>query len=398
MRAAKLITIRALQSSAVAEPEPCSVIGPIQLLILQPTPFCNIDCRYCYLPNRSETRTMDLGTVLETATRIAEEGLLGESITIVWHAGEPLTLPKQFYVDAISGIRGRIPASTVVRHTVQTNGTLLNDGWCELFAAHGVRVGLSLDGPQSIHDAARITRSGKGTFTRVMRGLELLRDRNIPYYVLAVLTAASLQHADKMFEFFRSNNVPEVGFNVEEIEGIHLVSSLTREFALTFRQFMSAFYSRCAADPGAPRIREFRQLEGFLLNGSLSKTRPLQQLTPYRILSVDCDGGFSTFSPELLGMKGPPASDYTLGNIHTDGLRNALTSPKFHSIYSSLMRGVSMCREGCDYFGLCGCGSPSNKISEHGTLEATETLHCFLRIKQLTEVVLVKLEERYGLR
>src|SRR6476646_7930660 len=119
MRSTWPITIRAAETHPALLPEPCAVVGPIQLLILQPTPFCNIDCQYCYLPNRSEVRTMELDTLWETATKIASEGLLGESVTIVWHAGEPLTLPPQFYADAIQGIRRRIPESTLIRHTVQ---------------------------------------------------------------------------------------------------------------------------------------------------------------------------------------------------------------------------------------------------------------------------------------
>src|SRR5438105_2450700 len=91
------ITIQGTETPPALSLEACAVIGPIQLLILQPTPFCNIDCRYCYLPNRSDIRAMELDTVWETATKITAEGLLGESVTIVWHAGEPLTLPPQFY-------------------------------------------------------------------------------------------------------------------------------------------------------------------------------------------------------------------------------------------------------------------------------------------------------------
>jgi uncharacterized protein len=73
-----------------------------RLLVLQPTPFCNIDCSYCYLPDRNDRSRMSLATVRLAARRLREDGLLGDELTVVWHAGEPLVLPPAWYEEAFA--------------------------------------------------------------------------------------------------------------------------------------------------------------------------------------------------------------------------------------------------------------------------------------------------------
>ena len=76
--------------------------GPLELLVLQPTPFCNIDCSYCYLPNRQSTRRMSAAVLDRVFAEVFASGLVRKAFTIVWHAGEPLVLPPVYYQDAIA--------------------------------------------------------------------------------------------------------------------------------------------------------------------------------------------------------------------------------------------------------------------------------------------------------
>src|ERR1700680_5050909 len=75
--------------------------GPLELLVLQPTPFCNINCSYCYLPDRQATRRMSLETLDQTFEWVFSSGLVREPFTLLWHAGEPLVAPISFYEDSI---------------------------------------------------------------------------------------------------------------------------------------------------------------------------------------------------------------------------------------------------------------------------------------------------------
>src|SRR5271157_167119 len=78
-----------------------SLLGPLELLVLQPTPFCNINCSYCYLPNRQSTKRMSPETLDQTFAWVFASGLVREPFTLLWHAGEPTVLPIPFYDEAI---------------------------------------------------------------------------------------------------------------------------------------------------------------------------------------------------------------------------------------------------------------------------------------------------------
>jgi uncharacterized protein len=127
------------------------------LLVLQPTPFCNLDCRYCYLPDRANRARMTMATLAAAVEQVVEAGLFGEELSIVWHAGEPMVVPRAWYAEAIARVRDIVPSSTRVEHNFQTNATLVDRAWCDFIAAHGIRVGVSVDGPAFLHDAARHT-------------------------------------------------------------------------------------------------------------------------------------------------------------------------------------------------------------------------------------------------
>ncbi|MBA4178573.1 MAG: hypothetical protein C0505_18735 [Leptothrix sp. (in: Bacteria)] len=150
-----------------------------RLLVLQPTPFCNMACSYCYLPARDKRSRMPLATVRQAARRLADDGLAGDALTVVWHAGEPLVLPPGYYAAAFEAIAAALPG-VAVTHAMQTNATLISDAWCRFFVQHGVAVGVSVDGPPALHDACRRTRRGGGTSARVQAGLARLRAPDVP--------------------------------------------------------------------------------------------------------------------------------------------------------------------------------------------------------------------------
>ena len=122
-------------------------LGPIELLILQPTPFCNLNCSYCYLPDRKDTRRMSEATLDEALRAVFASGLVAEDFTVVWHAGEPLVMPVEFYARARELTRTYGADRVRVRHSFQTNATLIDDAWCRFFALPDVAVGVSVDGP-----------------------------------------------------------------------------------------------------------------------------------------------------------------------------------------------------------------------------------------------------------
>src|SRR5215470_1623421 len=99
--------------------------GPLELLVIQPTPFCNINCSYCYLPDRQSTKQMSPETLEQTFAWVFSSGLVREPFTLLWHAGEPLVVPPAFYERA-AALLGRYNRQGVeVYHALQTNATLI---------------------------------------------------------------------------------------------------------------------------------------------------------------------------------------------------------------------------------------------------------------------------------
>jgi uncharacterized protein len=375
-------------------PTTAPVPGPLELLVLQPTPFCNLDCTYCYLPDRQSTRRMSRDTLEATFRWVFAGGLAREPFTLLWHAGEPLVLPVAYYEEAVEILNRHNGQQIPVLQSFQTNATLIDAAWCEYLRRHKVHVGVSVDGPDFLHDRHRRTRQGSGTLPRVLRGIHLLHEHDVPFHVITVLTADALDYPDELFDFYREHGIRSVGFNMEEIEGPHTASSLQRAGAPErFRPFFARFVElACAADPPLS-VREFDLSAGALLQhnrcGPGSRT---QENKPWAIVSVDCEGNFGTYSPELLGQSSLRHGNFALGNVATDPPEAAAASRRFRLMDDEITRGVAMCRENCAYFPFCGGGAPANKYFENDTFASTETLFCRLHKKVCLDVTLEFLE------
>ena len=370
----------------------------MRLLILQPTAFCNLDCHYCYLPARSERGRMKLAILRTACARLAEADVLGANLDIVWHAGEPLAVPCDWYESAFAVVRGSLPATTAVRHHVQTNGTLVDDRWCLLLARHGVRVGVSLDGPAWLHDRHRRTRAGRGTHAAALRGYRRLRAAGLRPHVIAVLTADSLDHADAMLDFCAAEGVAELGLNIEEIEGVNRGSSLSAPgVEERFRSFVRRLLAR-RGRPGTPRLREVENVLATLDHPDFGRGTEAEETTPFAIIAVDHRGEVATFSPELLGLGDARHGAFTYGNVAELPLAAIARDSRLLGVAREIGQGVAACASSCRFFAFCRGGAPANKLAEHGHFAGTETLFCRLTRQILVEEVLTALApERLGL-
>jgi uncharacterized protein len=338
---------------------------------------------------------MSPDTLDRTFRWVFDSGLVRAPFTVLWHAGEPLVLPVSFYETAGDLLRRRNVAGVPVLQSFQTNATLLDAGWCAFLRRPDVHLGVSVDGPAFLHDRHRRTRQGRGTLDRVLGGIQLLHEHGIPFEVITVLTADALDYPDELFDFYRANGIGSVGFNVEEIEGPHTASSLQRAGTPgRFHRFLTRFLTLALSAEPPLLVREFETSAGALLGahrcGPASRT---QENQPWAIVNVDCEGNFSTFSPELLGVSSPTHDGFTLGNVATDPLEAVTASARFRRLEDEVGRGVEMCRASCAYFPFCGGGPPANKYFENGTFASTETLFCRLHKKVCLDVTLALLEQ-----
>ena len=346
----------------------------VELLIFQTTPFCNINCSYCYLPDRLSKERIPLAVVSMAAQRIVDAGWVGEKLSVVWHAGEPLTVGPE-YLEQLIEACSPLEQITRIQQCVQTNALLINPRFCELFKGEKVRVGVSIDGPRDLHDRHRTTRGGKGTFDAVMRGIDKLREYGIDFSVICVLTSHSLSRAEEIYDFFHKLGAKTVGFNVDEIEGINRSSSMDEN---GFFERLSAFWGtmlRTHFEHRAFQLREADTLVDGIRYGKSGDSHN-QQTNPFAILTVAVNGSIGTFSPELLGQHDLRYGDFTIGDIYSHSQPQIASNPRFLKMKAAIEEGVRRCSQQCSYFELCGGGAPSNKINEHGSFDVTETKYC----------------------
>jgi len=381
----------------VFDPADFSPALKTRLLILQPTPFCNIDCDYCYLPDRSTTARMPMATLRLAAQRLLDDDLVGDQLTVVWHAGEPLTVPVAYYDEAIGRLDEVLGPHCTLSHSIQTNATLIDAAWCALIARHRIRVGVSVDGPADLHDAHRRTRGGQGTHARVLRGMACLRDHGIDFHAIAVVTPATFARADAFFDFFEAEGVTEVGCNVDEAEGPHLRSSLTGHEA-AHAAFIARLLARSRRPGARTRVRELAMAlhlvaEPVPVQHWQAHAWPMNvQTLPFALVSVAHNGDFSCFSPEWLGQPAPGFGDFVFGNVARDGYLEAAGREVFARVWSGIVSGTLACERACAHFGYCGGGAPANKWYENGDLGSTETLYCRSVLKRPFDAVLAQLE------
>ncbi|HEY0704107.1 MAG TPA: cyclophane-forming radical SAM/SPASM peptide maturase GrrM/OscB [Candidatus Acidoferrales bacterium] len=364
----------------------------ISIVVLQPTPFCNIDCKYCYLPERDAKTVMPLETIVAAFERIFASGWVNPQLTVIWHAGEPLVVPPSYYQAAFEAIEKLRPDFVELRHSIQTNGMLLNAEWCEFFREWHMNVGVSVDGPRELHDANRVTRAGKGTFDKTIAGIRLLRREHVPFHVISVLGAKSMNMPEEMLDFYISEGIDDVCFNVEESEGTHVSTLLTGSDPVqSFRKFLDKFWT-LSRESG--RIQFVREIDGMIRRIFRPEGTEVDnaQVEPFGMVNIDCHGNVSSFSPELLGYKNVKYDNFTVGNVHRHSMAEMFESPAMQAMARDISAGVRACASECEYFSVCGGGAPVNKLTENGSFASTRTMFCSLIQIVPTDLILNALD------
>jgi uncharacterized protein len=168
---------------------------------------CNLDCTYCYYLSKEklldQTRRRMNDEVLEAyiADYIASQD--AEEIAFTWHGGEPTLLGLEFFEKIVRYQKKYLPAGRRISNDVQTNGTLLDDEWCGFLAENGFLVGLSIDGPQDLHDRYRPTKGGGGSFAAVVQAGKKLHQYGIGFGTLTVVNRHTARRPLDVYRFLR---------------------------------------------------------------------------------------------------------------------------------------------------------------------------------------------------
>ena len=168
---------------------------------------CNLDCTYCFFLSKEalypNERSRMSDETLEQYIRQLLESHRTPTVTVAWQGGEPTLMGLDFYRRSVEYVEKYRRPGQQIQYTFQTNGVLLDDEWCAFFKEHNFLVGLSVDGPEEIHNTYRVDRGGKGTFKQVMRGLEYLKKHEVDFNILCTVNAANQHRGREVYQFFR---------------------------------------------------------------------------------------------------------------------------------------------------------------------------------------------------
>ena len=148
------------------------------------------------------------------------------------------------------------------------------------------------------------------------------------------------------------------------------------------------------------QIREVYEFNDSLFNANLAIKNYQnlgQQTHPFSIMIIDTNGNFSSYSPELLGMKDEKYSNFHFGNVFDKSIGQFVSNENFIKVQEEISAGVKKCFDTCEYFSFCGGGAPSNKLYENGSFDSTETGFCKYSKKLLVDVFLSEIEKGIAL-
>ena len=341
---------------------------PFSLLVKPVAADCNLECRYCFYKKVKEIYPGNATRMTESTLEILLRKYLEMNFdvsSLCFQGGEPLLMDMNFY-SLIPDLFDRYANNgQTLEISFQTNAVSITREWTRLFSLLHALVGVSLDGPKSINDAYRINDEGNGTFIDIMNGIDCLREDDIPFNILAMITNKSIGNADSIYKFYLNENFKWIQFIpcVEVDPHTNKLSShsiTSEEFGRFYSSLFDMWFENGYPDVS---IRLFEDILFYLVDGVTISCNYKEKCDGYLLIEHNGDVYPCDFFVN---------SKWKIGNINNDSFPDLLTKPlrtKFMNLKSSL---ALHCRD-CRYFDLChgGCAKhylhPAifNKIPNH---------------------------------
>ncbi|MCH5238781.1 MAG: anaerobic sulfatase-maturation protein [Muribaculaceae bacterium] len=337
---------------------------------------CNLRCKYCYYLEKgkyykNEEANLMGDETLENFIRQYCASQPTEKLIFNWHGGEALIRPLNFYRKVME-LEEKYAGGREVCNTIQTNGTLINEEWCEFLQQAGWLVGVSVDGPQHLHDIYRVRHNGESSFPALMEGIELLNRYKVEWNILATVNAANAEHPLEVYNFLKSLGTPFLQFTpvVERLKRDGMLANQSEENVkladfsvkpLQWGRFMCEIFDEWVQkDVGTYYV----QLFDATLANKIGEQSPVCTMAP------DCGTALAVeFNGDVYSCDHFVFPRYKLGNIHKKELWQMAQSGS-QMLFGKSKRGSlpKECRE-CRYLWACNGECPRNrfvKTSEKG--------------------------------
>jgi uncharacterized protein len=360
---------------------------------------CNLDCSYCYyLEKEKMYDTSERFRMSEqTLEKFIDEYIASQNVPVIqfiWHGGEPTMLGMDYYKKALD-LQNQYSRGKTIENVLQTNGTLLNDDWCRFFRDNQFLIGISIDGPEHIHDRYRMNKAGKPSFAQVMKGLELLVKHQVEFNTLSVVNDYNALYPLETYRFLKSAGsrymqftpiVERIATNVSE-NAMHLLPNhltvlpsydpaVLRSYGLTILRSQLAPWSVKPLDYGRFLCEIF---DDWVLHDVGMYFVPtfdsilanwVGSMTSICVHAETCGhAGAIEHNGDLFACDHYVFPEHKLGNIYTDSLVSMMYSPGQIAFGQAKRNALpQQCRE-CDYLFACNGECPKNRINKTPTGE-----------------------------
>jgi uncharacterized protein len=339
------------------------------LLIKPASALCNLDCAYCFYLDReadpydaNRTRIMSR----ETLQRLVE-GYLAYSFphsAFAFQGGEPMLAGLEFFSSLVELQKRFGRSGQLISNSIQTNGTLLTPEWCDLFNEYAFLVGLSLDGPEDVHDAYRVNKAGHGTWTAVMDAVALLQRERVEFNILTVVSQANVRRARELFEFFRD-------LGLEYLQFIPLVEyradGQPKPFTISgeeYGQFLCELFELWWSERRTVRIRYFDNIAEALAGQKPGTCTMHDSCDSYAVVEHNGDVYPCDFFVER---------SWKLGNVQADSWSEIARRSRRQAFAGKKLVPHAECSI-CEFQSICHGGCPSNRRARRNNFEDLDPL------------------------
>ena len=333
-------------------------IHPFNIMAKPVCGVCNLDCRYCYYTAKPQelyphiSQFLMTEAVLESFVRQYMEALPAR-VEFGWQGGEPLLAGKAFFRKAVELQDAFGTQDQQVENALQTNGTLLDDEWCEFLARRKFLVGISLDGPPQWHDAFRLDKAGEPTFHRAWAGLELLVKHGVELNVLVTLNSANAPHAGDIYRYFVNRGVKYLQF-IPILE--RTPDGKPTDFSCTAEQLgrfmLDVFEQWATRDVGKVSERFIDNVIHTFIYGQASMCCYAERCANAHVLE---------FNGDLYACDHFVFRQWLIGNITETPLMDLLRSPMLEEFAAMKIQLPAACR-GCEFVRFCNAGCPKHHV------------------------------------
>ncbi|WP_314060404.1 radical SAM/SPASM domain-containing protein [uncultured Vagococcus sp.] len=326
----------------------------LSVLIKPASSLCNLRCQYCFYANISDLRDVrSFGRMTSVVMeKMIDQIFLdledGDQMSFAFQGGEPTLAGLAYFKSFVAYVKQQTKQVTV-KYAIQTNGTLINEEWCQFLAEQQFLVGLSIDGGIKFHDDNRMDAKGQGSFSNVMATKRLFDHFEIDYNVLCVLTNQSARHPKQLFHFITSHKVDYVQF-IPCLDDLD--AKITSDYALRPESFANFYkelfflWERDYHNGNYYSINLFDNIANLLGHGQVNACGLVGKCAVQYV--IEADGSVYPCDFYVL-------DDYRLGNITESTLRE-LFSVKISQRFLRTPRDMSGLCETCPYINYCGGG------------------------------------------